>query len=144
MSVWPQSSPAASLTGSEGVLVSVSIHVDPRHLESLIEALAQVGFPVNPQIYHDALIVYRYPDGSEESEGVTLVEFPAYEGRLEEVRRALDAYSFSKTQIHVSSILDAIHAEWIVEQAPASGRQVTRYCRKSRSADADRAVHTHS
>ena len=44
----------ATLCGREGVLVSVSIHVDPRHLESLLEALAHLQFPINPQIYHDA------------------------------------------------------------------------------------------
>ena len=48
-----------ALSGSEGTLVSVSICVDPRHLEPLLEALAQVSFPINPQIYHDAALVYR-------------------------------------------------------------------------------------
>src|SRR5579871_6126747 len=77
MSVWPQKTAASLLSGSNGVLVSVSIHVDPRHLESLLEALAQVSFPINPQIYHDASMVYRYADGREVTEATTLVEFPA-------------------------------------------------------------------
>jgi len=51
MSVWPkilQESP--SLSTAEGALVSVSIHVEPHRLESLLEALALVSFPINPQI----------------------------------------------------------------------------------------------
>ena len=67
MSVWPKPLPRGwgdtpSLSSSEGALVSVSISVDPHCLESLLEALAQVSFPINPQIYHDAAIVYRYAD----------------------------------------------------------------------------------
>ena len=55
MSVWPKILPSTpSLSGREGDLISVSINVDPRYLESLLEALAQVSFPINPQIYHDA------------------------------------------------------------------------------------------
>ena len=58
------------------------------------KSLAQIGFPINPQIYHDAVIVYVYPDGHEETEATTLVEFPAYADRLEEVRRALESNGF--------------------------------------------------
>ena len=45
MSVWPKTPPLApSLSTAEGALVSVSIHVEPHCLESLLEALAQVEF----------------------------------------------------------------------------------------------------
>ena len=55
MSVWPKLPPVTpSLSTAEGALVSVSIHAEPHCLESLLEALAQVSFPINPQIYHDA------------------------------------------------------------------------------------------
>ena len=55
MSVWPISlSTSPLLTGSEGALVLVSIHAEPRLIESLLDALAQVDFPINPQIYHNA------------------------------------------------------------------------------------------
>jgi hypothetical protein len=95
MSVWPKLEPASpSLSGSEGALVSVSIGVAPRYLESLLEALAQLPFPINPEIYHGA--------------AATLVEFPAYAGRLEEVRGALDAYGFDRSSLHVTSMLDEI------------------------------------
>ena len=83
MSVWPETPPLApSLSTAEGALVSVSIHVEPHCLESLLEALAQVSFPINPQIYHDAALIYRYADGREQTESITLVEFPAYEAQL--------------------------------------------------------------
>src|SRR5664279_6422817 len=73
MSVWPNTLPVTpSLSTAEGALVSVSIHVEPHCLESLLEALALVSFPINPQIYHEAALVYRFADGREETESVTL------------------------------------------------------------------------
>ena len=112
MSVWPNTLPASpSLSGREGALVSVSIDVDPRRLESLLEALAQTGFPINPQIYHDAAVVYLSADGREETQTATLVEFPAYEGQLDEVRNALDSHGFEPASVLATSMLDEIHRE---------------------------------
>ena len=83
MSVWPKATPAgASLSTAEGTLVSISIHVEPHRLEVLLDTLAQLSFPINPQIYHDAALIYRYADGREQTESITLVEFPAYEAQL--------------------------------------------------------------
>jgi hypothetical protein len=110
---------AAALCGREGALVSVSISVDPRHLESLLETLAHLSFPINPQIYHDAVLIYRYPDRHEETESTTLVEFPAYEAQLEDVRGALHTYGFDPASLHVTGMLDEIHAEFPEEPAPA-------------------------
>ena len=107
MSVWPKTLPASpSLSGREGALVSVSIDVDPRRLEPLLEALARTGFPINPQIYHGAAVVYVSADGREETHTVTLVEFPAYEGRLDEVRNALNSHGFEPATVHATSMLD--------------------------------------
>src|SRR6266702_656718 len=120
MRVWPLSVDAgASLSSSEGALVSISICVDPRQLESLLEILAQIGFPINPQIYHDASIVFVYADQHEETESTTLVEFPAYAERIEEVSKALDANGFDPAAILVRGMLDEIHSEAILEPAPA-------------------------
>jgi hypothetical protein len=118
------SASAAVLCGREGALVSVSIAVDPRHLESLLEALANLDFPINPQIYHDAAMVYRFADGHEQSVATTLVEFPAYEERLAEVRRAVEAYGFDPDSVHVTGMLDEIHADAVVEPAPAGALYV--------------------
>jgi hypothetical protein len=81
------------LSGNEGELVSVSVEVDPRSLESLLEALANVTFPINPQIFHGT---------------VTTVEFPAYETRLEEVRRTLAASGFDPASVHSVSMLEKV------------------------------------
>jgi len=62
MSVWQCTPSAAPIGGSEGELVAVSITVNPRDLEALLEALASVDFPINPQICH--------------AESETMVEFP--------------------------------------------------------------------
>ena len=138
MSVWPKAlPPLPCLSGSEGALVSVSIHVDPRRLEPLLEALAQVPFPINPQIYHDAVMVCRYADGRETFEGVALVEFPAYDGRLEEVRRALGASGFDPASVRAAGMLDEIHSGRLDEPAPAGAEYAARYVLKRRSA----AVH---
>jgi hypothetical protein len=87
MSVW--------LSGREGELVSVSISVDPRDLEALLESLASVKFPVNPQIHHGAR---------------TSVEFPAYAGDLGQVRTCLEAGGFDPGSIRVVSMLEEIHS----------------------------------
>ena len=125
---------ASALCGREGPLLSVSISVDPRHLESVLEALAQLTFPINPQIYHDAALIYHFPDDHEETEGTTLVEFPAYEAQLVDVRGALYAFGFDPNSLHVTGMLDEIHAEHPLEAAPAGAPYVSRHRVKHRAA----------
>jgi hypothetical protein len=127
---------AAALSGREGALVSVSIAVDPRHLESLLEALAQLSFPINPQIYHDAALIYRYPNRREETESTTLVEFPAYEPHLSLVRDTLQAFGFDPSDLHVSEMLDDLHAAPPEEPAPAGAAYLSRRRIKRRTAAA--------
>jgi hypothetical protein len=93
MSVWQCAPSASVLCGSEGELVSVSISVEPRDLEALLESLATLDFPINPQIYH----------GSR-----TAVEFPAYRGRLEQVQTAVAGVN--SADICVKGMLEEIHA----------------------------------
>ncbi|HWB97555.1 MAG TPA: hypothetical protein VG672_12660 [Bryobacteraceae bacterium] len=131
MSVWP--SFAASqpvLTGREGTLVAVSVPVEPRRLEAILDALACLDFPINPQIYHDAQSIYRYADGSEEIEPVTLVEFPAYENRLPEIRRLLELRGFDPAALHVADMLHEMHRREWVEPAPPAARYQSRILRK--------------
>jgi hypothetical protein len=140
MSVWLKSEPAdLSLTGRDGELVSVSICVDPRELELLLESLSQVSFPINPQIYHDAALVRRYSDQHEEAEAATLVEFPAYAGQLADVRRALEAYGFDPAGVQVTSMLAEIRAEHPIAPAPAGAKYVGTYRLKRRIAGATQA-----
>lgn len=97
MSVWPDSdvrSPA--LRGTEGELVSVRISIEPRLLEQLLEVLARLEFPINPQIYHDA--------------AATVVEFPAWGGRLGEVRETLRRNGFAAAAVSLRNMLEDIRA----------------------------------
>lgn len=82
-----------SLCGREGELVSVRVVIEPKLLEELLEALAGVAFPINPEIFHG------WP---------TTVEFPAYRSRLAEIRQALQKASLPTSNVQVASMLDAI------------------------------------
>jgi hypothetical protein len=131
VSVWQSvASAGPSLSGSEGALVSVTVAVDPRDLENVLDALAHLEFPINPQIYHEAALVYRYAGEQEQSEPVTMVEFPAYAGRLAEVRHMLAARGFGPDCLHVAEMLEELHAEAPVESAPAGARYVSRTWQK--------------
>lgn len=92
MSVW-QGSAATALCGSEGELVSVSVYVEPRDPEALLEALAHVDFPINPQIHHAER---------------TAVVFPAYAGRLAQVREA--AAEIAGSEVRVKGMLEEIQS----------------------------------
>jgi hypothetical protein len=95
VSVWHAVAPVFHLAGTEGELVSVSVAVEPRSLEELLECLASLAFPVNPEIVH----------------GVpTVVEFPAWESKLYEVRDALRAWGFDPRNMTVNRMVDAIAA----------------------------------
>jgi hypothetical protein len=109
--------PGLALSSTEGALALISIRVEARHLESLLEALARLEFPINPQIYHDAEIVFLRPNADEEPVATTLVDFPAYLGRLEDVYRALEAESFDRDSVLVTSILDELRSPGLPDPA---------------------------
>src|SRR5258708_39014749 len=120
MSVWsfvPQTHSLA-LHGSEGELVSVSVTVEPRDLEGLLEALAALDFPINPQIYHDAAVVYVDRGGGQQEDPATIVEFPAYAGGLPKIRSVLEASGCGTQAVSVSPMLHQIHAGDRTEPAP--------------------------
>ena len=97
MSVWPGcGAPSPALRGIEGELVSVRIAIEPRMLETALEALAELEFPINPQIYRDPV--------------ATAVEFPAWAGRLGEVREALRRNGFDPAVLSVRNMLEDIRA----------------------------------
>lgn len=92
MSIWPASRETVpALLGSEGELVLLQISVEPRLLEELLEALARLDFPVNPELSHRPNSV--------------AVEFPAWSERVQEVRKLLDVYGFDPTCLEVHSAL---------------------------------------
>ena len=122
-----------SLATSEGTLISISISVQPSCLESLLEALAGVSFPVNPQIYHDAAVISRFSDGREDCESTTLVEFPGYAGRVEEVRQAIASFGFDPACIQVTGMLDEIQSDLHPEPVPPGAEYIARYRVKHRA-----------
>ena len=75
MTVLYDSGQEPALFGREGELISFCVSVDPRLLEDLLETLAGLEFPVNPQLYHHRAQV--------------CVEFPAYSTQLERIRNVL-------------------------------------------------------
>jgi hypothetical protein len=77
-----------ALFGREGELISLSVAIDPKLLEDLLEALASLDFPVNPQLYHRPTEV--------------LVEFPAYLSQVDGVRDALLRQGFDGDGIQVT------------------------------------------
>jgi hypothetical protein len=119
MSVRPETFPEARrLVGSEGELVSVQISVEPRHLEGLLDLLCQVGFPINPQIFHQAGVGHVFPDGTEEVAPATIVEFPVFSRRLNEIRRLIRSGVPGACSLHVGALLDEIDADRAAEPAP--------------------------
>jgi hypothetical protein len=111
MSAWSDPIiPDAVLGGAAGELVSIRITVDPHRLESLLEALAAVSFPVNPQLHHQAVLVGIGPGGRREARAVTVVEFPAYENHLAEVKTILEKGDFPPDTVHLCRMLDDIQS----------------------------------
>jgi hypothetical protein len=49
------------------------------------------------------------PGGRREVLPATVVEFPAYAGRLDEAREVLAAFGFDSTALEVRGMLDALH-----------------------------------
>ena len=140
MSVWPYFSPnhSPALLGSDGELVSISVAVEPRDLEDLLEGLAALDFPINPQIFHDATVVYKERDGNERTESRTIVEFPAYAGRLQKIRTVLAACSFSDEAISVAPMLEQIHGDDRNEPGSHDERYICRILRKHATASGAR------
>lgn len=82
------------MRGADGRLVFVRLAVPPRNLEEVLELLAGASFPLNPEIRH--------------SVSVTVVEFPAYDTHVSEVRELLRASGLENVEIEIANALTAI------------------------------------
>ncbi len=91
MSVWP-SAVYEHLISPDGELFLLRIEVEPRLLEELLEALAELPFPVNPQIHQQP----------------TAVEFPAYHAWLGQVRGKLAQAGFSSRSLLVRPMIQEV------------------------------------
>ncbi len=99
MTAWPGLAGASpALLGSEGELVSVHISIEPRLLERLLDTLAHLDFPINPDI--------RQAAGP-----VTVVEFPAWSARVASIRDALATVGLNDGALTVRGMLEEIRAE---------------------------------
>ena len=87
----------AILFGREGELISLTIATEPKLLEDLLEALAGLDFPVNPQLYHRPTEV--------------LVEFPAYSMQVEQVRDALEREGFPGAGVRIARQLAKVRGD---------------------------------
>jgi len=92
MSVWSDVVPShtSPLLGPDGVLVVVRIRCEANRLEDLLEALAELPHPLNPQIRH-------HQGGGPE----TIVEVPAYGAWIEEMSAALTGAGFPTGALEV-------------------------------------------
>ena len=72
-------------------MVSATITIEPRLIEKLLDVLARLDLPINPQLYHDAATISLHADGTKIVQPTTLVEFPAWAGRLGQVKMACSA-----------------------------------------------------
>src|ERR1035438_1572389 len=82
-----------ALFGSEGELVLARVLVDPRHLEDLLEGLAGLDFPVNPELQHRT--------------GSVMVEFPAYAAHVEHIRTTLQGLGLGAESLNVFGMLQS-------------------------------------
>ena len=80
-----------ALFGREGELIVLRISVEPKLLEDLLECLATLEFPVNPELFH--------------RQAGVIVEFPAYAARVDDVRRTLLDRGFNPDCLELSRVL---------------------------------------
>jgi hypothetical protein len=85
------------LHGNEGELVILRISVEPRLVEQALDTLARLSFPVSPQLHHAG-------PGAR-----TVIEFPAWSGRLKAVEAALGSANLAEeTSVTVRSMIQEI------------------------------------
>ena len=86
----------SQLRTSEGELLHLSVSVELRRLEGLLNTLGELPFPVNPEIVHA------------QAEGTTVdVHFPAYERRMPGVITSLEQAGFTRNLLSVRAALSA-------------------------------------
>ena len=94
------STPAAHGTSplrtSDGELLDLSVSVELRQLEILLDTLSALPFPVNPEIVH-----------SNAPEQPVAVRFPAYHRRMPGVIRSLEEAGFTRDLLTVRAALSA-------------------------------------
>jgi|SRR5271157_1119046 len=83
----------SALFGADGELVLLRAAIDPRFLEELLDVLAQLDFPVNPELIHRP--------------GQVVVEFPAYQQHVEEACQTLRDSGLEGLALQVCGALES-------------------------------------
>lgn len=76
-----------------GEVLAAEIHISPKHLEDLLEALASAAFPINPELDHASSPLSR-------------VRFPVYGTQLKSLREILATAGFAPSLLEVHPALD--------------------------------------
>lgn len=79
------------LSSPEGELLLLSVEVPARDLEELLDSLAGLSFPINPEIQH--------------GQPGTRVQFPAFSSRVDEVARALERCGIPAERLRIHAVL---------------------------------------
>ena len=90
----------SQLRTSEGELLHLSVSVELRRLEGLLNTLGQLPFPVNPEIVHG----HSFTDAQRTTVDV---HFPAYELRMPGVITSLEQAGFTRNLLSVRAALSA-------------------------------------
>lgn len=77
----------------EGELLLVRLRVESRVLEEVLDALAALPFPVNPDLQHAGIFSF--------------VEFPAFSTRISDVEKAVEPFDLT---VRTVPMLDAIRS----------------------------------
>jgi hypothetical protein len=88
-----EKSSTPTLYGSEGELVLLQVCVEPKLLENLLDVLTRLDFPVNPELTH--------------TRNTVVIEFPAWSGRVDEVRKLLKQWGFSADCLNLNHALSS-------------------------------------
>lgn len=105
MSVWFHAAAGSvPLGGPEGPLLLLAIPVEPRRLETLLDSLASLPFPVNPEIVHEAA-----PAGDAKAP-CSLVTFPVYSDWIERTRGVVERAGIDPGTIRTTLMWEAIES----------------------------------
>jgi len=85
------------LAGRDGELLLVRLRIPAPQLENVLDSLATLPFPINPELHHG------FPEST--------IEFPAYALRTADIRTALNAAGLSGIHVEVAPMLAVLNPE---------------------------------
>jgi hypothetical protein len=95
----PAADKGAALRTAEGELLELSVAVELRSLEAVLDTLDCLPFPVNPQVVHG-----ERPASPISTAETVVVQFPAYDRRLADVVGLLEHAGIAQGQMTVRPV----------------------------------------